>query len=190
MRRIIARIGPCTITKHHDYFLLLCQAIIAQQISNAAAASITRRFKTLYDNRPTPRLVLATSDKRLRTAGVSPQKLRYVKSLAQHFLDNTITPRRFARMPDEAIIEELVQVKGIGRWTAEMFLIFSLGRPDVFAYDDLGLRNAIYRLYFNGKEVKKERLLALTRRWAPYRSIASWYLWAMKDTLPEDERVW
>jgi DNA-3-methyladenine glycosylase II len=189
MKRIITKVGPCTLRKHHDYFVLLCQAIIAQQISNAAAASITKRFKALY-NKPTPAAVLRSSDDELRSAGVSPQKQRYLRSLAQHFTDNTITPAKFSKMSNEDIIEELVQVKGIGRWTAEMFLMFSLARPDVFAYDDLGLRKNIYRFYFNGREVSKERVLALTRAWAPYRSVASWYLWAASDKLPKDESVW
>jgi len=185
MRRLIAEHGPFVMKRHRNAFVLLCRSIISQQISNKAAASICKRFIGYYHGRPTPARVAATSPEILRSLGLGTQKGSYMISLAEKFLDGTITPRRFDKMTDEQIIEELVQVRGIGRWTAEMFLIFSLGRPDVFAIDDLGLRNSICRLYFGGRKASKEEMLSIVEKWKPYRSIASWYLWASVDSSDE-----
>lgn len=181
MRKLIQAHGPVTLKKHTNYFMLLSQSIIAQQISNAAANAVTKRFKELVGEKADPKKIVVLSDEELRSVGLSRQKVSYIKSLAEKFLDRTITPRKFNKMTNEEIIAELIQVKGIGRWTAQMFLIFSLGREDVFAYDDLGLRNKIYKLYFNGEKVSKHDLLAITEKWKPYRSIASLYLWASTD---------
>ena len=191
MRRLITRHGPCTLKRHKDAFLLLCIAIISQQISNKAAVSITKRWKALYQERPTPAKVFATDDERLRGAGVSPQKQRYLKDLARHFVEKKIKPATFDALSDEEIITELVAVKGIGRWTAEMFLIFSLARPDVFAFDDLGLRKTVERLYNKGRPLSRERLISISDKWRPYRSVASWYLWASVDAkTKKEEKVW
>ncbi len=163
------------------------RAIMFQQLAGAAALAILNRFIAIYaDSKfPTPAQVLATPDEVLRKAGVSRQKMVYLKDLAAHLESGALNFRRIARMDDEKVIEELTRVKGIGRWTAEMFLMFNLGRPDVFPTDDLGLQNAMMKHFRMRKRPKRSRLIKLGERWRPYRTAATWYMWrSLRITLP------
>jgi DNA-3-methyladenine glycosylase II len=164
-------------------FMTLARAIVGQQISVQAAQSVWERLLAAAPGM-TPSQVLALDRKRLRACGLSARKTEYIADLAQHFADATIHVDRWPAMDDEAVIAELVQVRGIGRWTAEMFLIFSLLRPDVFPLDDLGLQKAIRRAYFGGRAASSTRLRKLGATWAPWRSVATWYLWRSLDPVP------
>ncbi len=178
MASLIERIGACSLRPRRGHFVILCDAIISQQLSPAAAATIYRRFTRLYPSqRPTPARVAGTSMARLRTVGLSPQKAAYIKDLARRFADGTIQPRRFAHQDNEAIIVALASIRGIGRWTAEMFLIFALNRLDVLPVDDLGIQKAVRRWYALKRLPGPDRLRALARPWAPHESLACWYLW-------------
>ncbi len=180
MARIIQRVGPCALRPRRDYFVVLCKAIFTQQISTKVAAVLFARFRQQFPRlRPTPRRVLeALKDaERMRACGLSRQKQTYIRDLAEHFADCRIPTRRLAAMDDEQVIQTLTQVKGIGRWTAEMFLIFTLNRPDVLPVDDLGLRKGA-QLLFNLPQLPDAlELRALAQPWEPWRSIATWYLW-------------
>jgi DNA-3-methyladenine glycosylase II len=175
LKKLIAKHGPCKIKPHSKYFVSLCDAIISQQLSVKASATIERRFHELFSKgQATPKETIQYSAEQLRSVGVSNQKAKYLISLAEHFLDGTINPLQLKRLSDEEIIAALTAVKGIGKWTAEMFLIFTLGRPDVFSVGDLGLRNAVKKLYniHTHNEIEE-----FAERWKPHRSVASWYLW-------------
>ena len=177
---------------HKRYFESLCVAIINQQLSGKAAATIEKRFVALFPNGPersrrggktfpSPAQILRKSDAKLRTAGLSFQKIGYIKSLAKLVAKGKIDFKKFKKFSDEQIIEKLTEVKGIGRWTAEMFLMFCLGRPDVFSHGDLGLRNAIKKWY--KLEIKKhpKKYHQLVESWSPHRTAAARYLWASLD---------
>jgi DNA-3-methyladenine glycosylase II len=163
-----------------DAFQTLARSIVGQQISVKAAQSIWARFAQLAV-KVTPANVVALEDTALRGCGFSGQKVAYVKDLAGRFDRGEVKPRRWARMDDEAIIEELVVVKGIGRWTVEMFLIFHMKRPDVLPVDDLGLRRAMERQYNDGEALTKARMREIGAAWAPFRSVGTWYLWRSLD---------
>src|SRR5574341_659914 len=178
LRSIIARIGPCTLTPRLHHFAVLCDSIVSQQLSAVVAEAIFDRFTSLYARRrPTPETVSQTSLARLRTAGLSAQKAAYLKDLAAGFQDGRIRPGRLVRRPNEEIIEALTSIHGIGRWTAEMFLIFSLNRPDILPVDDLGIRKAIQRWYGYKTLPSARTIRRIGRPWHPYETIASWYLW-------------
>jgi DNA-3-methyladenine glycosylase II len=179
LSRAIDLIGPCTLTLEADLFYALVDAIVSQQISIKAAASILKRVCALYapDLFPTPERLATTPDEDLRAAGCSRAKVLYLKDLAAHIVAGLIDLERLPQLPDEEIIRSLVEVKGIGRWTAEMLLIFSLGRLDVWPVDDLGIVIAAQGLYELPARPKRKELLALGEPWRPYRTIASWYLW-------------
>lgn len=178
MRALIARIGPYEPDRTRDPFLALFASILHQQISMSAARSIQRRVRALLPRRRvTPRALLALPDAQLRSAGVSPQKLGYLRSLAEHFASGKITAARLRRMPDDEVIETVTDVKGIGRWTAEMLLLFCLERPDIWPVDDLGLRKGLQRFYGLAEPPSAKEALAMGEPWRPYRSVATWYLW-------------
>jgi len=189
MARIVARVGPCLLRRRRDYFVVLCRAILAQQISTAAAATVFARLRDQFPNRrPTPAGVLdliRRCPESARACGLSRQKTAYLADLSRKFLTGEVPTRRFATMTDEQIIDSLTQVHGIGRWTAEMFLIFVLNRPDLLPVDDLGLRAAVQRAYGLRERPAKAELVEMAEPWRPYRSIATWYLWRMpQDFLP------
>jgi DNA-3-methyladenine glycosylase II len=164
------------LTQRGNPFHTLARAIVGQQISVAAAAGVWRRLsETLGEI--SPERVASQSVDDLRSAGVSRQKARYLNDLALHFCDGRLLPERWVELDDAMVIAELTQVKGVGRWTAEMFLIFHLMRPDVLPIGDLGLRRAISLHYNRGRALSDARLLRIARPWAPWRSVASWYLW-------------
>ncbi|HEY8139870.1 MAG TPA: DNA-3-methyladenine glycosylase [Nitrososphaera sp.] len=175
---IISSAGRCAIKIRDVPFQSLAEAIIYQQLAGAAAEAIYGRFLKIYRGRfPSPGRLIATSDEKLRAAGLSARKAEYLKDLARHIDDGRIKPRLLHSMTDEQVVEELVKVKGIGRWTAEMFLIFCLGRPDVLPVGDLGLRKAIQRTYSLEDLPSEQVMQDIAGPWRPYRSIATWYLW-------------
>jgi DNA-3-methyladenine glycosylase II len=181
LRAVIDRVGPCTLAPRRDYFVVLCKAIFTQQISTAVATTLFGRFRDLFPKRrPTPTLTLELlkgDPAVLRHCGLSRQKAVYVMDLARHFADGEIPTRLLGRMDDEAVIESLTRVKGIGRWTAEMFLIFTLNRPDVLPVDDLGLREAVREVFKLSERPNAADLYAIAELWKPYRTLATWYLW-------------
>lgn len=165
-------------------FAALATSIVYQQLSGASAAAIHARFAAACGGRVTPARVLALRPAQLRRCGLSRQKASYLRDLAQRFERGAIQPRRFPALPDSAVVAELTAVKGIGRWTAEMFLIFHLGREDVFPAQDLGVQKAVARLY-GARSL--ERLDAFAQRWAPHRSAAALALWAAVDGEPSED---
>jgi len=182
LKRLIQKVGPCTLAPRRDYFVVLCKAIFTQQISTAVAAVLFGRFRDLFpQRRPTPSSVLealkSSPASVIRHCGLSRQKAVYIQDLARHFVDGRIPTRRLARMDDEAVIEALVNVNGIGRWTAEMFLIFVLNRPDVLPVDDLGLRQGVRELYGIDERPGAQALTAMGEKWRPWRTVATWYVW-------------
>jgi DNA-3-methyladenine glycosylase II len=180
---LLGRVGPCRleISARHSPYEFLCESIAYQQLNGRAAATIFGRFCGLFGRRsraPHPALVDGATIELLRTAGLSQAKSLAIKDLAAKTLAGVVPGRSaLARLDDEAIIERLVAVRGIGRWTVEMFLMFGLGRPDVLPVDDYGVRKGYQRAFRKRQPPKPKELLAWGERWRPYRSVASWYLW-------------
>ena len=183
MGDIIGRHPRVHMVARGDAFLTLARAIAGQQISVKAAQSVWNRVVTLVVEM-TPERVLAQQRPSLRACGLSDRKVEYIADLARHFADGTVHVARWPQMEDEDVIAELVQVRGIGRWTAEMFLMFNLLRPNVLPLDDLGLQKAMRVSYFRGRKVSVARMRKLGETWQPYRSVATWYLWRSLDPLP------
>jgi DNA-3-methyladenine glycosylase II len=181
LREAIKRIGPCLMAdrQRKDHLTALVGAIVSQQLSTKAAATIFGRFAALFpDNHiPNAAAIEALTEAQLRGVGFSGQKIGYLRDLCARIADRRLDLEALDALPDEAVIERLVAVKGFGRWTAEMFLMFRLHRPDVLPAGDLGIVNAIQRLYRMRKRPKPERILEMGEAWRPYRSVASWYLW-------------
>lgn len=179
MRKIVKAVGPCELRPggRGDHFTTILRAIVGQQLSSKAAETIWNRLLELHANgrRIRPEDVLALRVGRLRSTGMSNAKVRYAKDLARRVASGELNLRSLSRHDDERIVAELIAVDGVGRWTAEMFLIFKLGRPDVWALGDLGLRNAVKRAY--RVEPTKDNLVRVAEPWRPWRSVASWYLW-------------
>ena len=193
-KRALARRDPvmAAIMKRHpkvfmmrrgEPFMTLARAIVGQQISVKAAQSVWDRVVACAGE-VTPEAILMKERPVLRACGLSDRKTEYIADLAQHFADGRIHVHRWPEMSDEQIIAELVEVRGIGRWTAEMFLIFNLLRPDVFPLDDLGLQKGIRLSYFKGRKVSLARMRKLGESWRPWRSVATWYLWRSLDPIP------
>jgi DNA-3-methyladenine glycosylase II len=168
-----------------DPFQTLARSIVGQQISVKAAQSVWNRLAGAVPA-VAPDAVAALRLRRLRACGLSARKSEYLRDLARHFVDGTIEVTRWPEMDDEAVIAELIRVRGIGRWTAEMLLMFSLLRPNVLPVDDLGLRRAASRHYFDGADVGAAELRAFGARWEPWRSVATWYLWRSLEPVPVD----
>jgi DNA-3-methyladenine glycosylase II len=179
---IIKKYGPCGIKtgRERDIFCGLVEAIVSQQLSTRAAATIYGRLRALLPNGgpPTPEAIVPLSDETLRGVGLSRQKLSYLRDLSGKMLDGSINPHSLATMSDDEIVAELTKIKGIGRWTVEMLLIFRLTRPDVFPAGDLGIVKAVQKTYNLRKTPDVKRLQKIAEPWRPYRSVASWYLWA------------
>lgn len=178
---LIAQVGPCTMEIPHRFsiFYSLARSIIYQQLAGAAAAAIMGRVEALFPKgRMTPKNLLAMGDASLRGAGLSQNKLAALRDLAAKCQDGTVpTKRALARMTDEEIIDRISQVRGIGRWTVEMMLIFRLGRPNVLPVDDYGVRKGMQRLYKLRELPNKEAMRRRARKWEPWCSVASWYMW-------------
>ncbi|HVZ58675.1 MAG TPA: DNA-3-methyladenine glycosylase 2 family protein [Patescibacteria group bacterium] len=182
LKKVIEEFGQIEWTEDESYFYSLVTSTIGQQLSSKAADTIWKRFeKLLKGQRLAPDIVLAIPDQAIRDAGVSWSKIKYIKDLASKVIESGIIFEQFDIMTDEEIITELIKVKGIGRWTAEMFLIFNMQRPDVFSYGDLGLRRAIRNIYHLDHEPTPEEAEKISSNWKPFRSIASRYLWLSLD---------
>ncbi len=189
MKKLIPQFGEARLQSRGDAFTTLARSIVGQQISVKAAQSVWERFVVAVGG-PTahlaPTAVLALDMPTLRSAGLSARKAEYLGDLARHFDAGQVHVAQWQQMDDEAIIEELVAIRGIGRWTAEMFLIFHLMRPNVMPLDDVGLIKGISLSYFSGEPVSRAEAREVGEAWAPYRSVATWYLWRSLDPLPVD----
>ena len=175
---MIRRVGPFQLESRRGRFQSLVRSILAQQISTAVARSMLRKLEArLAPNKLTPESLGRLSFDELRGLGLSRQKASYLQDLTEKVVSKTVKLHRVHRLTDEEIIEELIQVKGVGRWTVQMFLIFCLGRPDVFAPDDFGLRSAIMRLYGLPEMPKRAEAEEIAAPWRPHATVASWYLW-------------
>ena len=186
LKRLITHVGPCTLRYEPDGFVALARSIISQQISTRAALAIGGRLlQTLGDEGLRPAALLALSDEQLRAAGLSASKVRALCDLAEKVASGSVPLPRMAELDDEDVIDLLLPVRGIGRWTAQMFLIFSLGRPDVLPVDDLGLRAGVQKAYGLAELPDRAALMELGEPWRPYRSVATWYFWRSRGVVPQ-----
>ena len=183
MGAIVKRFPRIHMVSRGDPFQTLARSIVGQQISVKAAQSVWERLVGELGE-VTPARALDSTTERLRACGLSGRKVEYLVDLAGHFDDGRLEPSRWSLMEDEAVIAELVEVRGIGRWTAEMFLMFNLLRPDVLPVDDLGLQKGVSVAYYKGRKVKLGTVRRVAERWRPYRSVATWYLWRSLDPVP------
>ena len=182
MYRVICDIGPLKLKRNRNYFLVLCKAIIAQQKSTRAAQTITSRFHDLFDGHsPNPETVFNMKEKSLQSVGLSRQKTAYLKDLSRHFLNKEVRPHQLPYLDNEEVVCRLTAIYGIGRWTAEMFLIFSLSRMNVLPVSDLGLLAAIKDLYHMRKLPSARRVQALGKKWHPLETVGTWYAWRFRD---------
>jgi DNA-3-methyladenine glycosylase II len=180
LRKVIKAAGPCTLKPARDRFWMLVCSILSQQLSTKSAETIRNRVDGVLSAR-TPEAIAKLSDAELRGCGVSPQKLGYLRHLCNSVLDGRVDLKKISRKPDADVIEELVQIKGIGVWTAHMFMMFSLGRPDVFPVGDLGIKVAIRDLYEFSEMPTDDEAHEIAAPWRPYATVASWYCWRSLD---------
>ena len=183
MKRLIPQFGEACLQSRGDAFVTLARSIVGQQISVKAAQTVWDRFAKL-PRKITPTNVLKLKVDDMREAGLSARKVEYLVDLALHFDNGALHVKKWSEMSDDAIIDELVSIRGIGRWTAEMFLIFHLMRPNVLPLDDVGLINGISHNYFSGEAVSRSEAREVAAAWAPYCSVATWYIWRSLDPLP------
>lgn len=184
LAQLIIKYGKCKITPHTDYYAELLDSIISQQLSVKAASTIHGRVLGLFEgNLPTPQQLLEIEDETIRSCGVSYAKISYLKDLASHVIDGRLDLNHISTLPNNEVMEQLVAVKGIGEWSAHMFMIFSLGRLDILPVGDLGVRRAAMNLYKLGDLPKSADLELLSKKhhWSPYESVAAWYLWKSLD---------
>ena len=187
MRGLIQLLGPFELETRGTPYQSLLRAILYQQLAGPAAAAIERRLLALYGGRvPEPDQVLDTQPEAMRAVGLSRQKSSYLYSLAEHAKGGALEYRALARLDDEGVIERVTEVRGIGRWTAEMLLMFCLGRPDVLPVDDLGVRRSMMLAYGLRELPDAKEMLRIGEAWRPYRSAASWYLWRSTDVITAD----
>lgn len=188
LKPVLKASGPHRLAKKKNICIYLCASIMSQQLSTKVATVIYNRFLALYGGKePLPQQILDTPDETLRAIGLSYAKLRYVKNVAAFELEQGMDAGKLRKMNNEEVIAYLTQIKGVGRWTAEMLLMFALGREDVFAADDLGIQQAMTRIYqLEGKDKKKfrEQLMKISQNWSPYRTYACIHLWRWKDNAP------
>ncbi len=183
MKRLIPQFGDACLQSRGDAFVTLARSIVGQQISVKAAQTVWDRF-ALLPKKMTAANVLKLKVDDMRAAGLSVRKVEYLVDLALHFDSGAVQVAAWSAMDDDAIIAELVGIRGIGRWTAEMFLIFHLMRPNVLPLDDVGLINGISQNYFSGESVSRSDVREVAAAWAPFRSVATWYIWRSLDPLP------
>jgi DNA-3-methyladenine glycosylase II len=183
MKRLIPQFGHACLQSRGDAFVTLARSVVGQQISVKAAQTVWDRFAKL-PKRMTPAQVLRLKIDDMRATGLSARKVEYLVDLALHFDSQAVHVDAWDTMDDEAIIAELLAIRGIGRWTAEMFLIFHLMRPDVLPLDDVGLINGISKSYFSGETVSRSDAREVSQAWAPYRTVATWYIWRSLDPVP------
>ena len=188
LKKLIDHNGVFTLTKRKNVCIYLCASIMSQQLSTKVADVIYQRFLNIYGTKePTPEQILNTAPETLRAIGLSNAKVSYVHNVARFAIEQGMDLRKLNKMDDEEVIVYLTQIKGVGRWTVEMLLMFALGREDVFALDDLGIQNAMITLYKLDRTDKKqfrEDMLRVAKKWIPYRSYACMYLWRYKDNPP------
>jgi DNA-3-methyladenine glycosylase II len=189
LKKIIDLQKPLALAKRDNVCIYLCYSIMSQQLSTKVADVFHRRFIDLYGgNEPTKEQVAATSFETLRGIGLSNAKANYVLNVCRFFIEENITDEKLHLMSNEEVIKDLTRIKGVGQWTVEMILMFALGREDVFAVDDLGIQQAVCKLYKIDAEDKKgmkEKMLVVSKKWSPYRTYACRYLWGWKDNAPE-----
>ena len=183
MKKLIPQFGNAILESRGDAFVTLARSIVGQQISVKAAQSVWDRFAGLT-RKLSPASVLKLKVDDMREAGLSARKVEYLVDLALHFDSGAVHVRDWQGMEDEAIIDELVAIRGIGRWTAEMFLIFHLMRPNVLPLDDVGLINGVSHSYFSGEPVSRSDLREVAQAWQPYCTVATWYIWRSLDPQP------
>lgn len=183
MSKLIPQFGDLHLVGKRDPFTTLARSVVGQQISVKSAEATWQRFSTLCP-KCTPAQVLQAGVEQLRASGLSKRKAEYLLDLAEHFKAKRVHVEKWSEMDDEAVIAELVQIRGIGRWTAEMFLIFNLCRPDVLPLDDVGLINGISLNYFSGEPVSRSDAREVAANWAPWRTVATWYLWRSLEPVP------
>ena len=181
--KIISHYHGEILTVRGDAFYTLARSIIGQQISVKAADTVWQRLEIQLVS-VTPKAAIKTSEISLRECGLSAQKVRYLQGLAEYFIENDIHIKDWQILSDEEIFTELTALNGIGRWTAEMFMIFHLARPDILPLADIGLQKAIFRNYNNEQKMTLAEIFELSQRWKPYRSVATWYLWRSLDPVP------
>ena len=189
MKKLIPKFGDARLVSRGDAFTTLARSIVGQQISVKAAQSVWERTCVAAGSTPTrlePAAIDALAVPQLREAGLSARKVEYLRDLSRHFLDGLVHVPQWSAMDDEGIIAELIAIRGIGRWTAEMFLIFHMLRPNVLPLDDLGLIKGISVNYFSGEPVSRAEARELGEAWAPFRSVATWYIWRSLDPVPVD----
>ncbi len=184
MRKLIPQFGDACLQSRGDPFVTLARSVVGQQISVAAAQTIWERFTKLSKGKLLPAKVLTMKVDDMRGCGLSARKMEYLVDLALHFDSGALHVKQWEAMDDEGIIAELISIRGIGRWTAEMFLIFHLLRPNVLPLDDVGLLRGISESYFSGESVSRSEAKEVAEPWAPYRSVAVWYLWRSLDPQP------
>lgn len=187
MKKLISDHGVFSLKRQKNICLYLCYSIMSQQLSVKVARVIRQRFIDIYGGEPTPQQIVDTPFEKLRGIGMSNAKVNYVQNVARFEMEQGMDHRKLSRMNDEEVINYLTQIKGVGRWTTEMLLMFALGREDLFALDDLGLRNAvkgIYGLKQRKKKTEDEAILKIASQWAPYRTYACMYLWRWRDNVP------
>jgi len=190
LAKVMNKAGSYKFQLENGYYESLVGAIIFQQLAGSAAQAILNRFKQLYNGRiPEPQQYLRTSEIKLRSVGLSPQKISYIRDLCERIVNGRLELKALKDLPDEEVVRQLDAVRGIGRWTAEMFLIFVLGRTDVLPVDDLGLRKTAKRIYKLRKLPSPEKIETLAKKWHPYCSIATLYLWRSTEE-PGDPVKW
>jgi len=189
LKKIIALQEPYVLVSRKNVYLHLCSSIMSQQLSTKVAAVIYNRFLNLYKNKkPGPQQIIDTPVETLRSIGLSNAKAQYVQNVCRFFLAEKITDATLHKMSNEELIKYLSQIKGVGQWTVEMILMFTLGREDVFAVDDLGIQQSVAKLYqldATDKKALKEKMVKLSAKWSPYRTYACRYLWGWKDNEPK-----
>ena len=187
LRRLIEQHGVFKLKKQKNLYLYLCYSIMSQQLSTKVARVIRQRFIDLFGGEPTAQQIIDTPFEKLRGIGLSNAKVNYVQNVARFEIEKGMSHQKLTRMSNEEVIEYLTQIKGVGRWTTEMLLMFALCREDLFALDDLGLQQAVIGLYdlrHRKKKIMQARILKIAEQWAPYRTYACLYLWRWKDNLP------
>ncbi len=186
LREVLAEQDSFELKKRKNICLRLCASIMSQQLSTKVAEVIFKRFLLLFDGaEPTPQQIVATPFEKLRAIGLSNAKTQYILNVAQFAIDHKLDDRRFKKMSDEEVIDLLTQIKGVGKWTVEMLLMFTLGREDIFAIDDYGIQSAIKKLYAldsSNKKEFRENMLKISAKWKPYRTYACMHLWHWKDS--------
>lgn len=177
MKKIIQNVGPCTIRKIPNPFEALIDGIITQQISDSAGQAIALRFRQFFNGKfPTPQMILEYNEIELKSVGLSRMKSQYILDISQKVINGELNFKKFTKLEDEEIISELIKIRGIGRWTAEMYLIFGLGRKDIFPLGDLGLINGIKKIYsLNNPDISD--IKNISNKWKPYRTFGTWYIW-------------